>query len=131
MGESNHGAYDFAPKSKDHSARRRSTTTTLTLSALRRASASFARSMAASEHALSESALLTPLITDPFLASASAEAADGDGGPLLRKQARTTPHAISLVTTSHRPSLARIRHSSSSVRSVTVTSGSDDTYGLR
>ncbi|KAF4363506.1 hypothetical protein G4B88_016210 [Cannabis sativa] len=38
---------------------------------------------------------------------------------------RATPQAVSFDTTSHSPSLAKIRHSSSSVRSVIVTSGSD------
>uniref|UniRef100_A0A0E0PNH2 Uncharacterized protein n=2 Tax=Oryza TaxID=4527 RepID=A0A0E0PNH2_ORYRU len=127
----------------DHgTGRRRSTTTTLTLSALRRAIASFARSNAASAHALSDSALSTPFTTAspppppdaPAGGGSTAlgrEHPGGDGGPLLRKHARTTSHAISLVTTSHSPSLARIRHSSSSARSVTVTSGSDVTYGFR
>uniref|UniRef100_J3L5S7 Uncharacterized protein n=1 Tax=Oryza brachyantha TaxID=4533 RepID=J3L5S7_ORYBR len=93
--------------------------------------------MAASEHALSDSALFIPFTdASPSSASTSADGgtptgrAAGAGGPLLWKHAFTTSHAISLVTTSHSPSLARIRHSSSSVRSVTVTSGSDVTYGL-
>uniref|UniRef100_A0A0D9WH96 Uncharacterized protein n=1 Tax=Leersia perrieri TaxID=77586 RepID=A0A0D9WH96_9ORYZ len=123
----------------DHGRRRRSTTTALTLSALRRASASFASSNAASAHALSDSALSTPFTTaSPPPAPAPAPAGGGstpfgrgDGGPLLRKHALTTSHAISLVTTSQSPSLARIRHSSSSLRSVTVTSGSDVTYGFK
>ncbi|CAM0881937.1 unnamed protein product [Alopecurus aequalis] len=39
--------------------------------------------------------------------------------------------ATSLDTTSHRPSLASIRNSSLSDRSMTVTSGSAITYGFR
>nr|CAB3453147.1 unnamed protein product [Digitaria exilis] len=81
-----------------------STTTTETLSALRLASASLVSSAAASAHHFS-----LP----------------------LRRHARATSQAASLLTTSHSPSLARMRHSSPSARSVTDTSGTDDTYGLR
>uniref|UniRef100_A0A7N0T6E6 Uncharacterized protein n=1 Tax=Kalanchoe fedtschenkoi TaxID=63787 RepID=A0A7N0T6E6_KALFE len=47
------------------------------------------------------------------------------------KHILATPHAVSLDTTSHSPSLARIRHSSCSSRSVIFTSGSGITYGFR
>ncbi|PNT64395.1 hypothetical protein BRADI_4g28097v3 [Brachypodium distachyon] len=49
----------------------------------------------------------------------------------LRRQARATSHAVWLLTTSQSPSLARIRHSSPSSLSVTVTSGTADTNGFR
>ncbi|KAG5616157.1 hypothetical protein H5410_015981 [Solanum commersonii] len=83
----------------------KSTTTTLTLSELCRAKASLVKRIDASVQAWSE------LCPD-------------------RKHMRATPHAVSFETTSHSPSLANIKHSSSTVLSVVVTSGSDVTYGF-
>lgn len=48
-----------------------------------------------------------------------------------RKHVRTTLQAVSFDTTSHNPSLAKIKHSSSPVLSNTVTSGSEITYGFK
>nr|GMD87459.1 tropinone reductase homolog At2g29260, chloroplastic-like [Ipomoea batatas] len=95
----------------------KSTITTLTLSELRLARASLANNVEASEQALLEfsapasfSAQLqgTVVVVVVFL-------------PL--RQVPATLHAVSLDTTSQRPSLARIKHSSSGVRSITITSG--------
>ena len=95
----------------------RSTTITLTLSVLCLARASFVSSIEASEHALSE-------ISRPE-ASLSGDRGDPDGiFAFPRRHIRATPHAVSFETTSQSPSLARIRQSSSAVRSVIVTSGS-------
>ena len=102
----------------------KSTTRTLTLSVLCLANASFVNNIDASEHALLELSPASPEFT----------VSGGDGGdeaPCERRQMRATPHAVSFDTTSHNPSLARIRHSSSSVRSITVTSGFDVTYGFK
>lgn len=49
----------------------------------------------------------------------------------LLRHRRVTSHAISLGTTSHKPSLASIKNSSLSVRPVTTTSGWEITKGFR
>lgn len=98
----------------------RSTTTTLTLSAVCLAKASFVSSMEASEHALSQ-ASPSPSFSAPSTPS----------GTFPFRHIRATPHAVSFDTTSHRPSLASIRHSSSADRSVIVTSGSQLTKGFK
>lgn len=103
----------------------KSTTTTLTLSVLWRARASFVNRIDASEQALSE---LSPAAVT--LMSFPGDLG-GDGGFRDWRHMRATPQAVSLETTSQRPSLANIRHSSSAVRSVIVTSGSDITYGFK
>nr|GMC59096.1 tropinone reductase homolog At5g06060-like isoform X1 [Ipomoea batatas] len=89
---------------------------------VKRAKASLVKRIDASEQALSE---LSPAAA----VTASSRPGDrgGDGGLPCRKHMRATPQAVSFDTTSHRPSLANIKHSSSAVLSVTVTSGSDIT----
>ncbi|CAL9782838.1 unnamed protein product, partial [Musa acuminata subsp. burmannicoides] len=91
----------------------RSTTTTLMLSALCLAKASFVSSTAASEH------------------DASPPATSSSSSPPPCRHILAMSQAVSLLTTSHSPSLARIRHSSPSSLSNTVTSGSDITYGFK
>lgn len=44
---------------------------------------------------------------------------------------RATSQTSSFVITSHKPSLAKIRHSSSLARGTNITSGSDITHGLK
>ncbi|CAL9176622.1 unnamed protein product [Musa hybrid cultivar] len=90
-------------------------TTTLTLLELCHTNASFVSRTVAFEHLVSE----PPLQLSPSVASSPAVAV------LFRRHVRAMPHAPSLLTTSHSPSLARSRHSSPSFLSVTVTSGSD------
>nr|GLL20881.1 tropinone reductase homolog At1g07440 isoform X2 [Ipomoea trifida] len=92
---------------------------------VKRAKASLVKRIDASEQALSE---LSPAAA----VTASSRPGDrgGDGGLPCRKHMRATPQAVSFDTTSHRPSLANIKHSSSAVLSVTVTSGSDITNDL-
>lgn len=103
----------------------KSTTTTLTLSVLWRARASFVNRIDASEQPLSE---LSPAAVTVISLPGDL---GGDGGFRDCRHIRATPHAVSFDTTSHSPSLARIRHSSSAVLSVIVTSGSDITNGFR
>ncbi|WKA00984.1 hypothetical protein VitviT2T_019295 [Vitis vinifera] len=114
-----------AEASNNQTSREKSTTTTLTLSALSRAKANFVSSIDASKQALSE---LSP--PAPIPAPVSGDTG-GDGGACAFRHIRATPHAVSLDTTSHSPSLARIKHSSSGLRSHVVTSGSEITYGFK
>uniref|UniRef100_A0A7C8YDA5 Uncharacterized protein n=1 Tax=Opuntia streptacantha TaxID=393608 RepID=A0A7C8YDA5_OPUST len=104
----------------------RSTTTTLTLSVLCLARANFVSKMEASEQALSE-------LSPPGATTASFPGdRGGDAGfSRLFRHILATDTAVPFETTSHRPSLARIRHSSSELRSITVTSGSGITYGFK
>ncbi|KAM1058078.1 hypothetical protein ACFX15_030634 [Malus domestica] len=99
----------------------KSRTTTLILLLLCLAKDNFINKMDASKHALSD--LASASRQDDAYSEAAAFCAS--------KNMRTTPQAVSFDTTSQRPLLARIRHSSSAARSVTVTSGSDVTYGFR
>ncbi|CAD5184102.1 unnamed protein product [Musa acuminata subsp. malaccensis] len=87
--------------------------TTLTLFELCHANASFVSRTVAFEHPVFE----PPLQLSPSVASSPAVAV------LFRRHVRAMPHAPSLLTTSHSPSLARSRHSSPSFLS--VTSGFD------
>jgi hypothetical protein len=114
----------------------KSTTTTLTLSVLCLASASFVSNIEASEHALSDISplpLLLLLVVIPKTSLFSTNLGGHGGGAcsFALKHIRATPHAVSLDTTSQRPSLASIKQSSSAVRSIIVTSGSQLTYGFR
>ncbi|KVH94653.1 hypothetical protein Ccrd_003283 [Cynara cardunculus var. scolymus] len=94
----------------------RSITTTLTLSELRRANANFVSSIDASLHALSQfSDVASSLSTGFFMLP---------DGRFPFRHILATPHAVSFDTTSQSPSLAIIKHSSSIVLSVIVTSGS-------
>ncbi|URD81009.1 hypothetical protein MUK42_19061 [Musa troglodytarum] len=99
----------------------RSTTTTLTLSALCLAKASFVSSTAASEHVASP----PPPSPSPATSSSSSPP------PPPCRHILAMSQAVSLLTTSHSPSLARIRHSSPSSLSNTLTSGSGITYGFK
>ena len=103
----------------------KSTTTTLTLSVLCLAKANLVNRIDASEQALSE------LSDAPPTAALLPGDMGGECGFRARKHMRATLQAVSFDTTSQSPSLARIRHSSSAVRSVIVTSGSDITYGFK
>ena len=95
------------------------------LSVLCLAKANFVGRMDASELALSE---LSPAAASLILLPGDW---GGDGGFIDCKHIRATPHAVSFETTSQSPSLASIRHSSSAVLFVTVTSGSGITNGFR
>jgi len=112
----------------------KSTTTTLTLSVLCLASASFVSNIEASEQALSDISplpLLVLVIPKTSLFSTNLGGHGGGACSFALKHIRATPHAVSLDTTSQRPSLASIKQSSSAVRSIIVTSGSQLTYGFR
>jgi len=112
----------------------KSTTTTLTLSVLCLASASFVSNIEASEQALSDISplpLLLLVIPKTSLFSTNLGGHGGGACSFALKHIRATPHAVSLDTTSQRPSLASIKQSSSAVRSIIVTSGSQLTYGFR
>ncbi|CAA7408666.1 unnamed protein product [Spirodela intermedia] len=63
--------------------------------------------------------------------TSSAAAASAPGARPLARERRATAQASSFGTTSHSPSLPRMRNSSASVRAVTVTSGSGITYGFK
>lgn len=91
----------------------KSTTITLMLSLLPRATASSANTAAASATWLSFATFNEILFILP------------------PKHLLTMLQAISFETTSHRPSLPNMRNSSLSVRLVTVTSGLEITNGLR
>ncbi|URD78275.1 hypothetical protein MUK42_07397 [Musa troglodytarum] len=80
--------------------------------------ASFVSSTAASEHVASP----PPPSPSPATSSSS---------PPPCRHILAMSQAVSLLTTSHSPSLARIRHSSPSSLSNTLTSGSGITYGFK
>ncbi|KAF4378592.1 hypothetical protein G4B88_023132 [Cannabis sativa] len=107
---------------------RRSTTITLTLSVLCLARANLVSNIDASAHALSATAVSA---AGTLLSGDTEDEQDAETAPLPRRHIRTTPQAVSFDTTSQSPSLAKIRQSSSAVRSVIVTSGSLLTYGFR
>lgn len=104
----------------------KSTTITLILSQLFRPRASRVSS-AAAEHALREENI-APLLSPSTEESLELKFPDGS---LCRRHSLPTAHAISLDTTSHKPSLARIKHSSSASLFVKVISGSDVIYGFK
>lgn len=108
----------------------RSITITLILSALFLPSASLANSVAAREHRASDACSssrpsVVPLLSPPRVSS------DSLVGSASSKHRRATSHARSLGKTSHSPSLATIRHSSSPVLSTTRISGSEITEGFK
>ncbi|KAM3331423.1 hypothetical protein ACQJBY_022826 [Aegilops geniculata] len=78
------------------------------------------RAMASSTSSAAASAAVLPETDSGYLEAAR---------PL--RQFLAILQTTSLDTTSHRPSLASMRNSSLSVRSMTVTSGSAITYGFR
>ncbi|URD81010.1 hypothetical protein MUK42_19061 [Musa troglodytarum] len=83
--------------------------------------ASFVSSTAASEHVASP----PPPSPSPATSSSSSPP------PPPCRHILAMSQAVSLLTTSHSPSLARIRHSSPSSLSNTLTSGSGITYGFK
>lgn len=106
----------------------RSTTMTLMLSELFRPKARRVSSAAASTLRDGYSAPApSSSIRGPELRSIAASGA----GVTSRRHSRATSQANSLERTSHKPSLARIKHSSSGSLFVNVISGSDVTNGLR
>lgn len=106
----------------------RSTTMTLMLSELFRPKARRVSSAAASTLRDGYNAPApSSSIRGPELRSIAASGA----GVTSRRHSRATSQANSLERTSHKPSLARIKHSSSGSLFVNVISGSDVTNGLR